>query len=190
MGSIDTPAGGRRLSLGAGVAVALLLAALPVLDAAGSATGLIAEADGLGYALVFLLAAIPWLEILVVIPVAVGLGLDPVGVAVLAFLGNVLPIYGIIGVSARARAWLDRREGTDGTPSHERARRIWDRYGLPGLALASPILTGVHLATVIALAAGSSGRSIGAWMTASVAAWTVVLTVGSYYGFGFVTGLA
>lgn len=182
---------GRRLSLGAGAAfVLLLLAARPALGTTDSVAGLIAEADGLGYALVFLLAAIPWLEILVVIPVAVGLGLDPVGVAVLAFLGNALPIYGIIVVSGRARAWLERRRGADGTRRHERARRIWDRYGLPGLAVVSPVLIGVHLATVIALAAGSPGRSIGTWMTASIAAWTVVLSVGSYYGFGFVAGIA
>lgn len=175
----------RLLSLGT-----VTLAFLPsVTGASDAAIDLIGGSGALGYALVFLLAAIPWIEILVVIPVAVGLGLDPVSVAVLAFLGNVLPIYGIVVLSDRVRTWLESRREPDGTRRHERARRIWNRYGLPGLALASPVLTGVHLASVIALTAGSPKRSVEAWMTASVAIWTVVLTAGSFYGFGFAAGL-
>jgi hypothetical protein len=184
--------GRRPCSLVAGAALALVLLPLtarPALGASDVAVDLIGGTGVLGYALVFLLAATPWLEILVVIPIAVGLGLDPVGVAVLAFLGNVLPIYGIVVGYDRVRTWLERRRGSDESGRHGRARRLWDRYGLPGLALASPILTGVHLAALIALAAGSPKRSVGAWMTASVAVWTVVLTLGSFYGLGFVTGL-
>lgn len=181
----------RRLrSPSGGVALAPLpFVVQSALDASDATVDLIGGAGALGYVLVFVLAATPWLEILVVIPIAVGLGLDPVGVAVLAFLGNVLPIYGIVALSDRARAWFERRHGPDETGRHARAGRLWARYGLPGLALASPILTGVHLAAVIALAAGSTKRSVGAWMTASLAVWTVVLTLGSFYGFGFVAGL-
>lgn len=174
------------------VGVLAIVLAQPVAGANGSATELLREAGGaVQYALVFVLAAIPWLEILVVIPIGIGLGLNAVGVAAFAFLGNVLPVYAIIAFYTRLREWWDRRREGDDEEStrHERARAIWDRYGLPGLAIASPIVTGVHLAAVIALAVGSSKRSVGAWMTASIAVWTVVLTAGAYYGFGFITGL-
>lgn len=174
------------------VAVLSLASAIePAAAAAGSVTDLFAETGGLlRYALVFLFAATPWFEILVVIPIGVGLGMNAIGVAAFAFLGNVLPIYAIIVFHDRVRAWWEGRRGREaGTGGGGRARTIWDRYGLPGLALASPLVTGVHLAALIALALGSGKRSVGAWMTASIALWTVILTVGSYYGFGFVTGL-
>lgn len=146
----------------------------------------IGAADGpWQYLLVFIFAATPWLEILIVIPIGVGLGLEPVLVAVFAFAGNVLPIYGIVRAHERLAAWLEtRRESTDSAPSsrRKRAQRLWDRYGLPGLALAAPIVTGVHLAAMIALGFGSHKRATVLWMTVSIAVWTVGITAVSVAG--------
>ena len=50
------------------------------------------------YALVFLAAATPWLEIMIVIPVAVGVGLSPIPVTIISFIGNALPVIGIIAL--------------------------------------------------------------------------------------------
>ncbi|MEM4780342.1 MAG: small multi-drug export protein [Halalkalicoccus sp.] len=156
---------------------------------AGDARALIAGADGaVQYVLVFVLAATPLLEILVVIPIGVGLGLNAVGVAVVAFLGNALPIYGIVAFYGRLNAWYEARRdprADELSARRIRARRIWSQYGLPGLALVSPILTGVHLAATLALAFGSEKRAVAGWMTVAIALWTVLLTVGSYYGFGY-----
>lgn len=147
----------------------------------------LAAASGpLAYALVFVLAAIPWLEILLVIPPAIALGLDPVAVGFLAFLGNVLPIYGIVVFYRRLSAWLRRRRGgeNDGTESkrYRRARRVWNRYGIAGLSLSAPIVTGVHLAAVIALGLRTPGRTVAGWMTVSIALWTVVLVAATVAG--------
>jgi hypothetical protein len=122
------------------------------------------------------------LEILVVIPIGIGLGLNAVGVAVSAFLGNVLPIYGIIAFYSQLKTWWDRRRENTETSStrRERAQAIWNRYGLPGLAIVSPVATGVHLAATLALALGSRRRAVAAWMTLAIALWTVLLTVGAY----------
>lgn len=154
-------------------------------------TNLIASADGsLQYALVFVMAAIPWLEILIVIPVGVGLGLNAIGVAGFAFLGNVLPIYGIIAFYGRLKAWWGpRHEDDDASNRHERAKRIWNRYGLPGFALVSPAVIGVHLASFIALALGSRKRAVAIWMTVAIALWTILFTAGSYYGIGYIVDL-
>lgn len=156
------------------------------------AADLIAGADGtIQYVLVFLLAAIPLLEILVVIPIGVGFGLNAVGVALFAFLGNVLPIYGIVLFYDRLKTWWDARREDDRESStrHERARGIWNQYGLPGLAFVSPVATGVHLAATLTLALGSRKRAVAVWMTVAIALWTVVLTAGSYYGIGYLIDL-
>ena len=152
---------------------------------------LLADADGLGgYGLIFLLAAIPLLEILVVIPIGVGLGFQPVAVGIAAFLGNLLPIYGIIAAHERIEGYLERRQNeSEPSKRRQRAKRLWNRYGLPGLAVASPISTGVHLAAVFALGLGSSRRSTAVWMTASIAAWTVVITAGSVFALSTIQAL-
>ncbi|XVH33314.1 small multi-drug export protein (plasmid) [Haloferacaceae archaeon DSL9] len=157
---------------------------VPVLETSIAET--LRDADGIiQYALIFVLAAIPWLEIVVVIPIGVALGINPFGVALFAFLGNVLPIYGIIAFYVRLKAALGWDQPDPNSTTSRRndwAKRIWNRFGLPGLALASPVVIGVHLATVIALALRSKKRTVALWMTVSVFVWTVALTASAYYG--------
>lgn len=146
------------------------------------------EATGIvQYALVFLFAAIPVIEILVVVPVAVGLGLNPVTTAIVAFAGNVGSVYALILSYRRLLEWWnDRRDEPfeeSRSDRYARARRLWDRYGLPGVSLAGPVMAGVHVAALVALLAGSRSRLVAGWMTAGIAVWTVVLTVASVAGF-------
>ncbi|SDQ93580.1 small multi-drug export protein [Natronobacterium texcoconense] len=145
----------------------------------------IEEATGfLQYLLVFVFAAIPVIEILVVIPIAIGLGLDPVLTGAVAFAGNVLSVYALVVFYRRVANWLQRRRDDESEPSdrYARARRLWDRYGLPGLALGGPVLAGVHVAALVALLAGSRSRTVAAWMTTGIFVWTIVLVAASAYG--------
>jgi len=157
---------------------------IPFLEASIAET--LRDANGITqYGLIFVMAAIPWVEIVVVIPVGIALGINPLGVALFAFLGNLLPIYGIIAFYARLNSvfgWDKPNPNAKASRRKEWAKRIWNRYGLPGLALASPVITGVHLATVIALTLRSEKRTVTTWMTVSVFLWAVVLTVSAYYG--------
>lgn len=130
------------------------------------------------YALIFVLAATPFVEIMIVIPLGIGMGLAPVPVAVIAFAGNALPIWGII---VGWQWWLAHR----GPPRRhwgERAQHVWHRYGLPGLALSAPVVTGVHLATVMALMMHAGRGRTAAWMAIGLVAWTVPTTLVSVWG--------
>lgn len=135
------------------------------------------------YALVFLFAAIPVIEILVVIPIAIGLGLHPVITGVVAFAGNAGSVWAFV----LGYRWIEQRWRGDGTNPksgrHQRAKQLWDRYGVAGVSLAGPILTGVHIAAGVALVAGSRQRTLLVWMTLSIALWTVVFVLGSVFGF-------
>ena len=153
------------------------------------------EATGiLQYGLVALFAAIPVVEILVVVPIAIGLGFDPVTTGIAAFVGNVGSVYALIAFQQRLSTWWHgwrgraRADGNgrDRSDRYARARRLWDRYGLVGLAFAAPVVTGVHLAALVAVAAGSRGRAIVWWMTVAIGVWTVVLVVASVFGLSVV----
>ncbi len=61
------------------------------------------------YFLVFLLAATPWIELLVVIPGALAAGLEPHWVAVLAFAGNAWPVVALVYGYELLRARLKSR---------------------------------------------------------------------------------
>ncbi len=154
----------------------------------------LSEASGIvQYLLVFIFAAIPWVEILVVIPIAIGLGLNPFFVGIFAFVGNIATVYLLIIFHRRIATWWAERKSrdpdkpteNDDTGRSSRARQLWKKYGIAGLALAAPIVTGVHLAAFIAMLAGSRGRVVGWWMTVSMAIWTVVIVIVSIYGLGF-----
>ena len=153
------------------------------------------------YALVFVFAAIPVVEVLVVVPIAIGLGLDPAATGVVAFAGNAGSVYALVYGHRRLSGWWSRRRNPDadgadtgGTRAetsdrYARARRLWDRYGLVGLAFGGPILTGVHVAALVALLSGTDRGAIAGWMTLGIAAWTVVLVLSSSFGISLL-GLA
>ncbi|MFC4990505.1 small multi-drug export protein [Saliphagus infecundisoli] len=185
------------LAIGIGLLITLAVAAstdlltLPTLESE-NVSEFIRQADGnVQYIMIFVMAAVPVLEILIVIPIGIGLGLNPFAVAAFAFLGNVLPIYGIIVLYERLKTWWEDWTGSRSDPSKQKKRALvlWNRYGLPGLALVSPVATGVHLAAALALTVGSRKRSVAVWMTGAIALWTILLTAGTYYGIGYITGL-
>ena len=149
------------------------------------------------YMLIFILGAIPMLEILVVIPLAIAAGLSPVLVVAAAFAGNTVSVWIFIIIYEKLESWWAERkrrksianesQGKDEpekktSKRKERAKKIWDNYGLPGLAFLAPALTGAHLAVIIALAFKSSKRAAAIWITVSLAVWSVGLGIVSYYG--------
>ncbi|ABI56641.1 small multi-drug export protein [Alkalilimnicola ehrlichii MLHE-1] len=133
------------------------------------------------YLLVFLMAATPWVELLVVIPLGVAMGLSPYGVALVALLGNALPV---VLIAVGWRTW-QRWRGQPRRALKPRVQRVWNRWGLPGLALLGPLVTGIHLATVAALALRSSTRATAAWMVGSLVVWTLATTLVTVGGVAF-----
>jgi uncharacterized membrane protein len=137
------------------------------------------------YLTVLVAAAIPWLEVLLVVPAGIIAGLPPAPVAVVAAVGNVATLVPLVLGGERLRAWWRRRrsrrrgeddERGDEAPSARsgRAARLFERYGLPGLAALGPLLTGIHVAAVVALAAGAERRRTVLWLSAGVIVWSAL----------------
>jgi uncharacterized membrane protein len=144
------------------------------------------------YFILFVLALIPWLEVFLVVPLGIAWGLNPVLVGIVGFIGNWIPVLLIGFFFTQISRWYRRRRARKLGISEEealstgkkmtRARKIWDRYGTPGLALIAPTIVGTDIAALLALTLGSSKRWVMFWITVSLALWTVLLAVGSYYG--------
>ncbi|PIC71298.1 DNA-binding protein [Sporosarcina sp. P16b] len=129
------------------------------------------------YLLVFLAGATPGFEVLVAVPLGILRGMSPPAAIVIGFAGNALTIALEILVFQKLKNWWDSKKKTDVKPPSKRtarAEKIWQRYGVPGLALLGPILIGSHLAAFLALALGSSKSKTASWLLISLAIWSIV----------------
>ncbi|GAA0447719.1 hypothetical protein GCM10008983_27230 [Lentibacillus halophilus] len=140
------------------------------------------------YMLVFLGAAIPWLEVMAVVPVGIVWGLAPFWVMVVAFVGNMLSVLVVIvGFDKLKRWYIRRREAKGKQPSKgsRRAVTFFHKYGLIGLAFLGPVLIGTHIAVFIGMALGASKRAMSVWIGISIALWIVIFGVTTALGFDF-----
>lgn len=129
------------------------------------------------YVLVFLAAATPVLEVLVVVPSGVLAGLSPGLTVVVAVAGNLATVVLVAVAGDRLLAWWRRRRPAAGAEPSARSRRggeLVRRWGVPGLAFLAPLTTGTHVGTVAALAFGAPRRRVLLWMSAGVVVWASV----------------
>src|SRR5690625_5706380 len=105
------------------------------------------------YLLVFLGAAIPWLEVLIVVPLGIVWVLYPVIVMIVGFLGNIITVIPVIFMFDKIRNWYTRRKEKQGKTSkrNTRAVELFKKYGVIGSALLGPLLTGTHIAAFIGM---------------------------------------
>ncbi|MFP4635851.1 MAG: small multi-drug export protein [Nitriliruptoraceae bacterium] len=138
---------------------------------------------------VFIAAAVPTVEILFVIPAGILVGLPAVPTALVATVGNLATLVPVIAGGERLRRRWARRRGrdpamVDRSPRRQRARRMVARFGVPGLALLAPIVTGVHVAALGAIATGARRGLVLAWFAASLALWAIVISLLVVLGVG------
>ncbi|SDH67126.1 Uncharacterized membrane protein [Alteribacillus persepolensis] len=159
----------------------------------------------LSYLFVFLLAAVPLFELVAVIPLAIFGGLSPVPTAVLAFLGNLVTVILVIVFVDKVKKWMQKRKNRKQRESSEqgaatledddvkweeskrqkRARSIFDKYGLPGLAIIGPFFVGSHISAFMGMSFGSERKSVTSWMVISLVFWTLITAAAASYGVSY-----
>ncbi|WP_404404225.1 small multi-drug export protein [Jeotgalibacillus malaysiensis] len=141
------------------------------------------------YALLFLAAATPWLEIALVVPLGILRGLSPFWVMVTGFAGNLLTVFLLIVLFQKVKEYLAKRNEKKQTHKENkrqtRARNVWNKYGLPGLSLLGPILIGTHIAAFIALSLGADKTRVLVWQIVSIAIWTLAFGYAAIFGIDF-----
>lgn len=144
-----------------------------------------------GYVLVFILAAIPWFEVIGVVPLAIVAGLKPVPSAIIALFGNLLTVLLLIFLIDKVKAWLERKRGERGTETDKlskrksRAKKNMADLRHPGPSFVGPFFIGSHLTAFMCMGFGAKHRQTALWMTGSLTVWTAVSAVAAYYGFSF-----
>lgn len=136
-----------------------------------------------------------------IVPIAIIGGIPAIPVMIVAFLGNLLTITLLIVFIDSIRNWRQKKKPQEKneSKSHQRAKRIWGKYGLPGLSFIGPFFVGTHLTALLAVTFGGTRSKTLILMTASIAFWAVSLGSAAYFGidflvkdeddFGFITRL-
>lgn len=129
----------------------------------------------------FTAAALGAVDLWLGIPAGLVAGLSPVVGGAAAVTGAVVGVLLVARAGEWLRHWVYNRRWL--ARRRERIERAWKRYGIIGVALQAPMLTGAPLATVLALALGAPTRPLLYWMISSVVLWGVILTGAAALGF-------
>ncbi len=131
-------------------------------------------------------AAAGALDVWVGIITGVALGLSPTLSGAVSIASAVVGVTLVVvaGERLQGRIYHSHRLAK----RRARIERVWKRYGIPGVALQAPLLTGPLLATILALSLGAPPRTLLYWMFASIALWGFVLTGAAALGLSVFSG--
>ncbi len=131
-------------------------------------------------------AAAGALDVWVGIFTGVALGLHPISSGVVSIASAVVAVMLVVVLGERLQGRIYRSRRL--LRRRERIERVWKRYGIPGVALQAPLLTGPLLATVLALGLGAPPRPLLVWMIASIVLWGAALTGAAALGLSLFFG--
>lgn len=125
------------------------------------------------------------IELWAAIPAGTVLKLHPLLNGLAAGLGAIIGALLVILIGDRLRNWVlkNRRKSQD---HNSQIYRIWQKYGVIGLGLLSPLLTGAPLGAAIGISLGSSQKRLIIWMSIGIVIWTIILTAISTMGFAII----
>ena len=129
-------------------------------------------------------------ELWAAVPAGFALGIDPVIIGLVSAVGATVGVILIVSFGERVRAWFVRRYDIQRKRGRQSiARRIWDRWGIIGLGLLAPLITGAPLGAIIGLVLGVAARRLLLWMIVGVVVWSALLTLFGVLGLAGIRGL-
>lgn len=129
------------------------------------------------------------IELWLAIPAGIALQLHPLLIGSASALGAAIGAIVVIFFGERLRNWLlSKRKDKTGEEEEKQEdkkliNKIWDKYGVIGLGLLSPLLTGAPLGAAIGISLGASSKRLFTWMGVGIAIWAIILTAISVLGF-------
>lgn len=118
------------------------------------------------------------IELWTAIPAGFALKLHPVTIGITAAIGAMLGGVVVILLGERVRSWLMRRYSRkDEKGEQSRIHQIWHRYGVIGLGLLAPLLTGAPLGVALGLTIGAPSGRLLFWIGIGIVLWSTVLTL-------------
>ena len=122
------------------------------------------------------------IELWAAIPAGTALKLHPLLNGLAAGLGAIIGALLVILIGDRLRNWLLKKKENK-QKNKGQIYRIWNKYGVIGLGMLSPLITGASLGAAIGISLGASPKRLLFWMSIGIVFWTILLTAISTFGF-------
>jgi hypothetical protein len=122
------------------------------------------------------------LELWLAIPLGLALKLNPVIIALASMVGSIVAVLLVALTGADLRARILKWRFKDGPMSHQGWYQIWNKYGVIGLGLISPLVFGAPLGTAVGIALGAKKEPLIIWMSLGIVIWSLGLTWAGYMG--------
>ncbi len=112
------------------------------------------------------------------VPAGFAMRLHPALTALTAAAGSLLAtlLVVLLGDKLRERL-LRRKKSPDAAPRDRLIDRVWRRYGVVGLGLLGPGLTGAPLGAALGLSLRVQARQLLGWLSLGIALWSLALTL-------------
>lgn len=134
------------------------------------------------YLSIFILGAIPMFEAIYVVPIAILGGTNFLLSLVSGLAGNFLSVLIVVIFSEKVKNWFMKNKESRRS---QRAEGVWKRFGFYGFILLGPVVIGTHISAIAAISFGASKTKSMFYITLSMLAWSVALSVLAYYGVDF-----
>lgn len=120
-------------------------------------------------------------ELWAAIPAGLAVNLHPLLTGIASALGSMLGVMLIIIIGDRLRNWLMKKKVKQ---SREKGTiyKVWDKYGVIGLGMLAPLITGALFGAAIGVSLGASPKRLILWMSLGIVVWTIILTGLGTYG--------
>ena len=130
---------------------------------------------------VFFATAVPLVDAVVMVPMAIAFGLNPTLTVILATAGDAIAILVFAFLSSSIRSRIIRRREAKGktgeSPRFEKAVRTFDKHGIYAVALTAPALIGTQIAAMASVAAGVKPGRASALIIFSTLIWSAAIAI-------------
>jgi membrane protein YqaA with SNARE-associated domain len=117
------------------------------------------------------------------IPAGFALRLHPAIIGVTAGAGSFVAMLIVLFLGDKLRDRLLRRRKPDGEAPRERIiDKVWRRYGVVGLGLLGPGITGAPLGAALGLSLRVPARRLLFWLALGIVLWTLGITIAGIFG--------
>jgi len=130
------------------------------------------------------------LELWAAIPIGLAFNFSPAIIVAVSSAGSILGALLVILTGEKIRAKLIKwRYGDKKNLKTGRFYNVWNKYGIVGLGLLSPLLFGALIGAAVGSLFGAERRRLLLWMSIGIIIWSTGLTIAGTAGLASIQSL-
>jgi hypothetical protein len=122
------------------------------------------------------------IELWLGVPLGFFLNLNPVLIAIISAAGSILSAYLVIILGEGIRKRFIKWRYGEQLIKKGRIYDIWNKYGIIGLGLLSPLLFGAPIGAALGIGLKAPRYRLLSWMSIGIVIWSIILTTSGFFG--------